>query len=695
MTKDFHSIRRISRPCHNVEQTKGTESSDCIERNDSEMIPASQGGNVILLKMNSYLRSLIDSSVHGIITVDPHMRIQHFNTVFCQFWNLPEDMIYIGGDVTKILRYCADQTSNPELFMYNSRTVVSSPDVFWNNRINLLDGRFFRVSSSPIRGSDETFYGWIWEVFDITEHVQMEEKLIAAQSDVEEKNSLLSTLLEASSHATLSVDSRWCIRYYNKNFCEMWGLSEDIIHIGADGIELLKSYCAPKMFDPDHFSSIIEMLSDNHDLYFDGRIYMADGKIFQTLSSPILGLDGVYYGRTLEMTDITDYLLREQQLELAFTELIYKDQQLTSALESAGEGLWTWESSTQIFTLNPEFASRYRSISESQSIDSLISAIHPEDRKQLLIFFSEHMKNYDVQLMDSLLSGISPDDQEQFLKISSETAEKSPGADAVIELEFRLQSNEGMWRWIMSRGIVTEVVDDAVITSTGTFVDITDRKMYEKHLSDKNRKMLMLSQITRHDIMNQLTNAFSLSTLIYDDTSDPYIKNLLELLDQHLKTMQHQMGFSKDYDEFGVHGAAWQDVNACIQKGKNFLIHPPVELLADDIPMIYADPLLEKVIYNLIENSIRHGVCVTQIGITFLAEENHSGILTFRDNGIGIPDEDKEKIFDRNFGKNTGLGLFLVREIFGLTDITIRECGTFGQGVQFEITIPSDYWKWQ
>ena len=49
---------------------------------------------------------------------------------------------------------------------------------------------------------------------------------------------------------------------------------------------------------------------------------------------------------------------------------------------------------------------------------------------------------------------------------------------------------------------------------------------------------------------------------------------------------------------------------------------------------------------------------------------------------------EKEKIFDRGFGKNTGLGLTLSREILGITGITIKETGEHGIGARFEITVP-------
>jgi len=40
------------------------------------------------------------------------------------------------------------------------------------------------------------------------------------------------------------------------------------------------------------------------------------------------------------------------------------------------------------------------------------------------------------------------------------------------------------------------------------------------------------------------------------------------------------------------------------------------------------------------------------------------------------------------FGKNTGFGLFLSREILALNGITIRETGVFGRGARFEIAVP-------
>ena len=108
---------------------------------------------------------------------------------------------------------------------------------------------------------------------------------------------------------------------------------------------------------------------------------------------------------------------------------------------------------------------------------------------------------------------------------------------------------------------------------------------------------------------------------------------------------------------------------------------------------IFADPLLKIVFEDLIDNSRRHGEHVTQIRVSHQQKDNKV-ILFFEDNGIGISEQDKEKIFTRDVGKNTGLGLFLAREILAITGITIHETGELGKGARFEITVPQGAWRY-
>ncbi len=107
---------------------------------------------------------------------------------------------------------------------------------------------------------------------------------------------------------------------------------------------------------------------------------------------------------------------------------------------------------------------------------------------------------------------------------------------------------------------------------------------------------------------------------------------------------------------------------------------------------IYADPLLEKVFYNLIENALRHGNGVSRITFSSLIQGDNITIVC-QDNGKGIPEPYKEAIFNRQHFENTGFGLFLSREILGITGLSIHETGEPGKGGRFEITVPQGYFR--
>jgi len=102
--------------------------------------------------------------------------------------------------------------------------------------------------------------------------------------------------------------------------------------------------------------------------------------------------------------------------------------------------------------------------------------------------------------------------------------------------------------------------------------------------------------------------------------------------------------------------------------------------------------MLGRVFLNIFDNAIRHGGNVNRI--TVGCEEAQEGlVISIGDNGTGIAAAEKEKIFGRGYGKNTGLGLFLVREILSITGITIRETGEPGKGARFEIVVPKGAWR--
>jgi signal transduction histidine kinase len=153
--------------------------------------------------------------------------------------------------------------------------------------------------------------------------------------------------------------------------------------------------------------------------------------------------------------------------------------------------------------------------------------------------------------------------------------------------------------------------------------------------------------------------------------------------------IQRHIDFTKTYQNLGEKIPVWQNIGSIISG----LPETGVPVRADLSKLeIYADPLLEKVFYNLFDNSIRHGKNITEINV-YCALIPDGLFLIWEDNGSGVPEDMKEEIFERGVGKNTGMGLFLVRDILSITDISIAETGEEGTGARFEMRVPKEAFR--
>jgi PAS domain S-box-containing protein len=223
--------------------------------------------------------------------------------------------------------------------------------------------------------------------------------------------------------------------------------------------------------------------------------------------------------------------------------------------------------------------------------------------------------------------------------------------------------------------------------------DITERKNAEKALQAVNDKLTMLNSITRHDILNQLSILRAYLALARERTHDPGLLQNLEKGDHVADVIQWQIEFTRNYQDIGAQKPRWQDLRAAVDSAIHQLkpIGMEITCTVEDVE-IFADPILGKVFYSLMENSLFHGEHGTRIRIS--ASETEKGlVIVYEDNGVGIPPEEKEKLFLKGYGKHTGLGLFLSHEILSITGITIQENGEFRKGARFEITVPEGSYR--
>ena len=365
------------------------------------------------------------------------------------------------------------------------------------------------------------------------------------------------------------------------------------------------------------------------------------------------------------------------------------------------------------------------------------AALMASERKYRVLYLSARIALFEINLTsNTLVSGnqylcdlfgiASPDEvigasifQDYLNRSDLDKAQAILSRDGFFngrEMQFRSPTT-GRVFW----GEVSVRVKDNGDIAEGSIVDITARKeaegelrkLYselEMRIADRtselkatqesfrlaNSKLNLLNSVTRHDILNQLTVLSGYMSLLDARTlnQDPQLLEYIKRAEQAARNIERQILFTKTYQDIGLHAPKWQNVEGLINKAKTGLLPESISLSMNlgDIE-IYADPLLEKTFYTLLDNSLRHGMQVTEIRFSYHVNDDETLHLIYEDNGVGISFDDKGHIFERGYGKHTGLGLFLAKEILSITGLVITETGEPGKGARFEITVPKEEYR--
>jgi len=224
--------------------------------------------------------------------------------------------------------------------------------------------------------------------------------------------------------------------------------------------------------------------------------------------------------------------------------------------------------------------------------------------------------------------------------------------------------------------------------------ELEEKKITERALEMALSKLNNLASITRHDLLNSLTVFEGYLGIILNQEPGGKIQTYLEKMRESTLSMKRHITFARDYQEMGNAVPAWYHVESLVKNsgiGPNFR-DITIETNTGNLEIL-ADPLIVKAVYNLLENAVRHGEHTTHIRVTSVKDLDSVTII-LEDNGVGVPSDIKGRIFNKGFGSNTGLGLFLTREILGITGMQIIETGTPGKGARFEIRVPAGHFRY-
>ncbi|MCX6689183.1 MAG: PAS domain S-box protein, partial [Methanoregula sp.] len=474
----------------------------------------------------------------------------------------PEDLIYLNGNkafdriigiknvtgklFTKV--FPGVRQTYPELFEIYGRVALTGTPESFEIDFKPIE-KWLHIS---VYSPEKEHFVAVFE--DITERKRSEAALHLS-------NAILSSQMEVTTEGILVVDEAGKIISYNHRFTEIWGIPPDVIASRSD--ERVLQSVLDKLVNPKEFLTRVRYLYMNREEKCREEVRLIDTRTLDRYSAPMIGSDGRYYGRVWYFQDITDRKKAEQEITR-----IANEWEITFNATSDGICL----------------------------IDANQNLQRCNDRMREILGGVMHEDLVDQPCWEVVHKATGPIPECPFIsakKTLTRTRIEIPAGD----------------HWF-------EVTADPIIDPSGTFAgavhimrDITDRKRAEDALRHANKQLNLLSSITRHDILNQLMVLKGYLELSKDVIDKPaslivYIRNV----EAAANAIEHQITFTKNYQELGAAAPAWQNINATIAKALTQLPMRDIVVKTDpEAPEIFADPLFEKVFYNLIDNALRYG----------------------------------------------------------------------------------------
>lgn len=197
-----------------------------------------------------------------------------------------------------------------------------------------------------------------------------------------------------------------------------------------------------------------------------------------------------------------------------------------------------------------------------------------------------------------------------------------------------------------------------------------------------------LNSKIRHDILNQLTAILGYLELSSDMITDPLLVDFTQKEQNAAERIRDRLIFTREYQKIGLSEFGWYSLSDLVQETLNEIVLDPVKLVVETgDTRLFVDKNFQLALGKILENIPLHAKGATAAHILII-QEKEGAILLIEDNGCGIPDANKSRIFDLGFGSHGGYGLFLAEKILSVFGIGIQERGIAGRQARFELIIP-------
>ncbi len=228
------------------------------------------------------------------------------------------------------------------------------------------------------------------------------------------------------------------------------------------------------------------------------------------------------------------------------------------------------------------------------------------------------------------------------------------------DMENSFLTKDGRRAWMLASGIPILADDGELLGYRGVNTDITERKEAEEEIRVGRERLKILNKILRHDLANDFVVIGSAINIYKRNSETKMLDEIEKRVDKSLNTikrLQEQESFMDSHSFLNEYDI--RDVVNSIASD-----HPDVAINIEGSGSAFADESLYSVFENLINNAVKHGNS-KKIDVSISTDEQFCEIR-FKDHGIGIPDEIKDRIFEEGFTHgetgNTGIGLYIVKQ---------------------------------
>lgn len=375
-----------------------------------------------------------------------------------------------------------------------------------------------------------------------------------------------------------------------------------------------------------------------------------------------------------------------QAKEKAEISLRKSEERLKLAMDVSEHGFWDWDMDTNEAYFSPGWYSMfgYSPGELPATFDTLESLIHPDERDDVIPVLLEKLKCLDS-----------------------------------FQMDFRMHARSGAWIWVTGRGKPFEVDENSVPhRAIGTFIDITAGKTAEEQMlrariaaEEANRyKNELLANIS-HELKTPLSSVIGYSDVLLEGLSGALTpaqrehvmtihKNgnrLLELINKMLDLSRIESGemnlVFETFDPVYIINVVLSRISPLASK-KNIHVRTRFDR---ETGIITADAdKITAIVHNLVENALKFTPKGGSVSIVTAKEENFLKI-SVSDSGIGIKEDDLERIFEpfvqldgsasRRQG-GAGLGLMLVQEYVKMHQGEIHVSSEYGKGSTFTVKLP-------